>query len=337
MSRVDQKLVDAIVSKAIDEVIEEAEATLILGFNVRLVFSESESSLVLLKVTENRVRKRKKSYILVTLNGEDDHLATSSDVSLKPQLRKPACLVEPKKQSQEMILVLETQMEPAVGTGNGFLTMCMPLLVDLLPSVGTCIEKVLEHFQLQLYSRSFRTEHRKALKKVLTAERLDVFVDTVVQIAFAEGVRGEEFTISQLNKHISQISEPLSNMAPNNEQIGLVLDWIIQTTDRPLFFLKALASFYATEVRKMPQTVTAKRLVLSRSTLQIYLKAAHQLGIDHLLIGGKAAEPCRAPQSHLNIEEEKFGGRFLASCSQSVLLNSENSPDQKVAELGSTQ
>jgi hypothetical protein len=254
-------LVSSIVQKGVLGFIEEAENAILLGFNVRLVITQDEKCGALFKVTENYLRTKKSCYSIVTLNDRE--------------YQDKICGFEKNRRT----LLLASDYFENSTAGKGFVTLTLPSLVDLLPSISICIEKVLTHFGLNLYLSAFTAEHRVGLRRLLVNGSLDHFIDGVVQIAFLEGVRGEPFCVDSLNDGAIVRKKLASQNMPTGSQIALVLDWALESSEDPYLWMRALLSYYATEIRKMPQSEASKKLDLSRSTLQIHLKAAKDLKV----------------------------------------------------------
>ena len=171
--------------------------------------------------------------------------------------------------------------------GLGFIIYKVSSPELLISSPASAIEKILEHFALDIYIDVFDSEIFRKLKLIAKHLGLNCFIDAVVQTAYLGGFKGS----------YSSATEYLDHILINYDELYSSSDISLEKCAENLFaytlmqgldahgFLKAALSFYTVRKKGFTMTKASQLLQISRTTLQEHLKLAEKLGVSNFFEG----------------------------------------------------
>lgn len=167
----------------------------------------------------------------------------------------------------------------------------LPPLSSLFPSAAQMVALVLERANLIRYVDAFDGKKMTALRKILELHGHELFFDSIVQVAYRAGFRGEdegaaEFLESRLSQPVAsqrrRSSKPESAFADDAAHgVAELFDRILGYND-PHDVLKASLTHYVFHGRRVTQAEASRILKVSRSTLQAHLQLAELLNVAQL-------------------------------------------------------
>lgn len=167
----------------------------------------------------------------------------------------------------------------------------LPPLQTLFPSPSQMVSLVLEKANLSRYVDSFDGKKMTALRKILEIHGHELFFDSIVQVAYRSGFRGDDEGSNEFLE--SRLSTPaVSHRRRNtkNESLGAdeathavaeLFDRVLRYND-PHDVLKASLTHYVFHGRRVTQAEASRILKVSRSTLQAHLQLAELLNVAEL-------------------------------------------------------
>lgn len=169
----------------------------------------------------------------------------------------------------------------------------LPSLLNLLPTPSTMILQILESTQLEKYLDAFDGKKMTQLKRILELGGPEYFFDSVIQVAYLSGFRGnEEESHRELERRLNHFEKsrqiglllgPGSASEQQTSAMGLIFEKLLALPD-PHDVLKASLAFYVFHGRNLTQAEASKILKISRSTLQSHLQLAERLNVAEYFI-----------------------------------------------------
>jgi hypothetical protein len=207
------------------------------------------------------------------------HIMTSAE-----QLFQEECI---EKDMEDGFIPTILMSNETLACGMGFVKYELPTPDELLHSVPTAIEEILEHFGLNLYIEIFDSQKLRVLKQI--AKRLGIrkLIDCVVQTAYLAGFQGNqkdsqkylEATLIQEDSHDTTYRIPLESCAKK------FLSHVILQGEHAHAFLKSCLSYYIITDQGHTMSRASQILSISRTTLQEHLRLASELGVSHFFDG----------------------------------------------------
>ncbi|MEN9808654.1 MAG: hypothetical protein RLZZ488_221 [Pseudomonadota bacterium] len=167
----------------------------------------------------------------------------------------------------------------------------LPPLQSLFPSAAQMVSLVLERANLSRYMDAFDGKKMTALRKILDVHGHELFFDSIVQVAYRSGFRGEdegatEFLESRLSQPPATTRRRIAarETAAAEEKAHAVaglFDRVLRCND-PHDALKASLTHYVFHGRRVTQAEASRILKVSRSTLQAHLQLAELLNVAEL-------------------------------------------------------
>lgn len=173
----------------------------------------------------------------------------------------------------------------------------LPTLTQLLPSPSTMVTQILESSRLDRYLDSFDGQKMSMLRRILEKSGLEVFFDSVIQVAYLSGYKGDdnaaqEYLELQLNRK-TDFLKPRTGMSwanPSNDgsqAISHLFERFLELPD-PHDVFKAALAYHVFHGRKVTQAEASRLLKVSRSTLQAHLQLAERLEVATLFQNGRS-------------------------------------------------
>jgi len=156
--------------------------------------------------------------------------------------------------------------------GYGFAYFALSTPDQLLGSVASSIETILDHFGLCVYLDIFDSHILMQFKQITRIYGLNTLIDAVVQTAYLGGFQGDTRKAKKYLEHL-QAENPLNagkNKYTLEKCAEMFLSHVILRGENAHSFLKSSLSYF-----------------MSRTTLQEHLKLADQLGVSQFFDGAR--------------------------------------------------
>lgn len=170
-------------------------------------------------------------------------------------------------------------------TPRGCAAVVFPLqsLEKLLPGAATMITMLLESVGLDRFIDAFDSQKLVQLKRIIERRGIDDFFDSVIQVAYIVGFRGDEkhateYLESVLTKASDVARQPTELRESTPTSLDKLFEQLIELPD-PHDTLKAALAHYVFHRRRVSQAEASRILKVSRSTLQSHLQLAERLKV----------------------------------------------------------
>nr|BFD30584.1 hypothetical protein GTC16762_02020 [Pigmentibacter ruber] len=263
------KLIKELVKKRIEEDVIHILEIIKSGFDVHIKVESQDIQEIVLEFLELEQKNQFLCFNIITNPQELDEKYVT--VISKQSTIIPTVLIHPD----------------TIKYGLGFIIYKVSSPELLISSPASAIEKILEHFGLDIYLDVFDSEIFRKLKLVAKHLGLNFFIDAVVQTAYLGGFKGSYPSATEYLDHILiNFDEIYSNSHISLEKCAenLFSYTLLQSHDAH-GFIKAALSFYTVKKKGFTITKASQLLQISRTTLQEHLKLAEKLGVSNFFEG----------------------------------------------------
>ncbi|WGL61429.1 hypothetical protein QEJ31_07485 [Pigmentibacter sp. JX0631] len=263
------KLIKELVNKRLEEDVNHILNIVKSGFDVHVKVESKEIHEIILASLETEQKNQFLCFNIVTdplqLDEKYETLISKKSTII------PTVLIHPD----------------TIKYGLGFILYKVSSPELLISSPANAIEKILEHFSLDIYIDVFDSEIFRKLKLVAKYLGLNCFIDAVVQTAYLGGFKGSYSSASEYLDHILiNYDELCSNIDISLEKCAENLfSYTLMQGQDAHGFIKAALSFYTVRKKGFTMTKASQLLQISRTTLQEHLKLAEKLGVSNFFEG----------------------------------------------------
>jgi hypothetical protein len=177
--------------------------------------------------------------------------------------------------------------ENKLDSGFGFVHHLVRSPDQLMSSVASAVEIILNHFNLELYVDVFDARKLTRLKQIARVQGVKALIDSVVQTAYYAGYKGDSDSAqayldrAEFLTDVGQLDEeiPLENCAKK------FLSHAMTHGENAHSFIKSCLSYYVVSKQGHTMTRASQLLSISRTTLNEHLKIASRLGVHSFLEG----------------------------------------------------
>lgn len=184
--------------------------------------------------------------------------------------------------------------------GSGFVSLELPGVEALLPSLSAIVITVLKYFNQEELIDVFDGKHKSFIREILLRKGISAAVDAVVRISFHVGIEGDCNAGERITDEIltlsagsgARIDVPCESLADLATRFFRVM---LSKEGNPHVFMKSALSWFVVNAMGHSISEASRVLNISRTTLQDHLRVARIQGVDRFF--STAIEPTLLQES----------------------------------------
>jgi hypothetical protein len=190
--------------------------------------------------------------------------------------------------------------DEALPEGSGFVSLELPGVEALLPSLAAIVTTVLKYFNQEELMDVFDGKNKNLIREVLVRKGISAAVDAIVRISFHVGIEGDNNAGERIADEILTLSSgngiradiPCESLADLASRFFRVM---LSKEGNPHVFIKSALSWFVVNGMGHSVSEASRVLNISRSTLQDHLRVARIHGVDRFF--STAIEPTLIQES----------------------------------------